>query len=92
LIMQVTRQPRLVVPAGTPSLRALTVFMEAAFPRFPTSVFWLDYLAVDRTCPVDVVPRVFGLMPARFSSRLEHLRGVKWGRAAFRQLLIRRQD
>jgi uncharacterized protein YbjT (DUF2867 family) len=53
IIMDVTRQPRLIVPWGTPSLRFLTVFLEAAFPRFPTSVFWLDYLAVDRTCPVN---------------------------------------
>lgn len=88
-IMEVTRQPRLIVPWGTPSLRALTVFLEAAFPRFPTSVFWLDYLAVDRTCPVDTLPHVFGLMPARFASRLDHLRGVRWGREIFRRLFIR---
>lgn len=88
-IMEVTRRPRLLVPGGAPLMRALTVTMEAAFPHFPTSVFWLDYLAVDRTCPVDTIPRVFGLMPARFTSRLDHLRGVRWGREALRRLFTR---
>jgi NADH dehydrogenase len=90
-IMDVTRQPRLIVPWGTPSLRFLTVFLEAAFPRFPTSVFWLDYLAVDRTCPVNTIPHVFGLMPARFASRLDHLRGVKWGLEAWKRLVTRQR-
>jgi NADH dehydrogenase len=90
-VMQVTRRPRLLFPGGAPLMRALTVTMEASFPHFPTSVFWLDYLAVDRTCPVDTIPRVFGLMPARFTSRLDHLRGVRWGREAFRRLFARPQ-
>ncbi len=88
-IMSVTHQRRLLFPAGVPFMRALTVTMETSFPYFPASVFWIDYLAVDRTCPVDTLPRVFGLMPARFSSRLEHLRGVRWGREAFRRLFLR---
>ena len=91
-IMEVIHRPRLIIPWATPSLRLLTMFMEASFPRFPTSVFWMDYLATDRTCPVDVIPRVFGLMPARFASRLEHLRGVNWWREAFKRLLVRQQD
>jgi NADH dehydrogenase len=40
---------------------------------FPISLFWLDYLAVDRTCPLDTLPRQFGLMPARFTHHLEYL-------------------
>jgi NADH dehydrogenase len=89
-IMEVTRLSRLIVPWGNPGLRFLTASMEAAFPRFPTSVFWLDYLSVDRSCPVDTIPRVFGLMPARFATRLDYLRGVKWGRTAWKRLLSRR--
>lgn len=91
-IMGVIHRRRLIVPWGTPSLRLTTMFMETAFPHFPTSVFWMDYLAADRTCPLDVIPRVFGLMPARFASRLDHLRGIKWGREAARRLLIRQPD
>jgi NADH dehydrogenase len=70
-------------------MRALTVLLETAFPRFPTSIFWLDYLAVNRTCPVDTVPRIFGLMPARFASRLDYLRNINWRREAFRLLFTR---
>jgi uncharacterized protein YbjT (DUF2867 family) len=89
-IMEVTHQSRLLVSWANPLLRFLTVGLEAAFPRFPASVFWLDYLSVDRTCPVDAVPRQFGLMPARFASRLDYLRGVKWGRVALKMLFSRR--
>lgn len=91
-IMRVTRQPRLLLPASLPFLRALTVIFETAFPDFPTNVFWLDYLSVDRTCPFDSAPRLFGLMPARFTSRLEHLKNVHWGRQALRRLFIRPQE
>ncbi len=92
IIMEVTRQPRLIIPWGIPSLRLMTMSLEAAFPRFPASVFWLDYLSVNRTCPVDAIPRVFGLMPARFASRLDYLRGVKWGRKAWKRLLTRQKE
>jgi uncharacterized protein YbjT (DUF2867 family) len=88
-IMQTTRQPRLLVNLPATLMRVLTVTMEASFPRFPASVFWLDYLAVNRTCAVDSVPRLFGLMPARFSSRLDYLRGVPWTREMFRSLFTR---
>jgi hypothetical protein len=33
-------------------------------------IFWSDYLAADRTCDLDTLPRMFGLMPERFSHRL----------------------
>ena len=54
------------------------------------SIFWMDYLAVNRTCPVDTIPRVFGLMPARFASRLDYLRGGHWTRQLLRNLLPHR--
>jgi uncharacterized protein YbjT (DUF2867 family) len=83
-VMEVTHQPRLLVNWPTQSMRGLTILMEFIFPRFPTSIFWLDYLAVNRTCPVDTIPRIFGLMPARFISRLDHLRGRHWTRRLLR--------
>ncbi len=55
-------------------LRMLAVWMEHSNPRFPLSIYWLDYLAADRTCPVDSVPRLFGLMPARFHQQLDYLK------------------
>lgn len=54
-------------------LRTLSLLLEQSNPRFPISIHWLDYLAADRTCPVEAVPRQFGLLPARFTQHLEYL-------------------
>ncbi len=89
MVMEVTSQKRLLVNWPTQSMRALTIIMESIFPRFPASIFWLDYLAVNRTCAVNTIPRVFGLMPARFSSRLDYLRKVSWKRQLLRRLFSR---
>jgi len=59
-------------------LRWLTIVVDYVFPRIPISVYWLDYLAMNRTCPLDNVPRLFELMPARFSKRLDYLVGIDW--------------
>ena len=87
-VMEITHQPRLLVNWPTQSMRALTILMEFIFPRFPTSIFWLDYMAVNRTCPVDTVPRIFGLMPARFISRLDYLRGGRWTQRLLRTMFV----
>jgi uncharacterized protein YbjT (DUF2867 family) len=88
-IMEITHQPRLLVNWPTQLMRGLTILMEFIYPHFPATIFWLDYLAVNRTCPVDTVPRLFGLMPARFTSRLDYLRGGHWTRQLIRTLLSR---
>ena len=85
-----SRQPRLLVNWHTQSMRGMTVLMESIFPRFPSSIFWMDYLAVNRTCPVDSVPRLFGLMPARFAARLDYLRGGHWTWQLIRTVFTRR--
>ena len=72
-LLTLSRKNRLLIPTGLPTLRALTVALEASVLSFPASVFWVDYLSVNRTCPVDTLPRVFGLMPARFAARLNYL-------------------
>ncbi len=87
VVMEITRQPRVLVNWPTQSMRALTILMEFLFPHFPASIFWMDYLAVNRTCPVNTIPRIFGLMPARFGSRLDYLRGGHWTRQMLRDLL-----
>jgi uncharacterized protein YbjT (DUF2867 family) len=88
-IMEVTHQRRVLVNWPMQSMRALTILMESFFPRFPASIFWLDYLAVSRTCGLDSVPRLFGLRPARFASRLDYLGGVHWTRVMLRTLFTR---
>jgi len=72
-LMTVTHARRLLVPIPPPYMRALFVTLDAFIPTFTTSTYWLDYVAVNRTCPVDNLPRIFGLMPARFAYRLDYL-------------------
>ncbi|MCX6035393.1 MAG: NAD(P)H-binding protein [Chloroflexi bacterium] len=88
-IMDVTGRRRLLVNWPMHSMRALTIILESIFPGFPASIFWLDYLAVNRTCPIDTIPRIFGLMPARFASRLDYLRNIPWARQLLRRLFTR---
>lgn len=88
-VMEVTGQRRWMVNWPMQLMRGMTILMEFMFPRFPASIFWLDYLAISRTCAVDTLPRVFGLMPARFSTRLDYLRGAHWTRQTLRTLTQR---
>lgn len=72
-----------------PFLRAITVTLDSIFPGLPISAYWLDYLAVNRTCALDTTMRTFNLIPGRFSQHLDHLRGQKWS-MSIRRLLRRR--
>lgn len=71
---------RLFIPLPPVYLRWLTVAVQHVLPAFPVSTYWLDYLALSRTCDVDVLPREFGLMPERFTQRLNYLKTVPWKR------------
>lgn len=92
LIMSSIGVHRRLVPIRPPYLRALTVFLEASFPNIPVSVYWLDYLATNRTCALDTIPRVFNLMPARFSHRIEYLRGKDWRKLMWSTLFQRQKE
>ncbi len=81
-ILATTRTPRPYIPFSLPTLRTVTVWMENIIPGFPFSSFWVDYFSYNRTCPVDIIPRVFGFLPARFTYRLEYLRNINWRRSA----------
>jgi uncharacterized protein YbjT (DUF2867 family) len=71
-------------------LRGLTVFLDTLFPGLPVSVFWLDYLAANRTCALDSVPRSFNLLPSRFSHQIDYLKDINWQGETFKKLLRRR--
>jgi len=77
-LMGLTHSRRLFVPLPIPWMRALLVMLDSFIPNFNVSTYWLDYVAVNRTCPVDNMPRIFGLMPARFSYRLDYLGRKPW--------------
>lgn len=72
-VMAAARTRRWLVPVSPVILRGLSVFFENISTNFPLSVFWQDYLAVDRTCDLDTLPRLFGLMPVRFARQLGYL-------------------
>jgi NADH dehydrogenase len=81
-VMKAAGMHRRLVIIRPSYLRMVAVLMEYLFPGFPHSVYWLDYLANDRTCAIDGVSRLFGLLPARFTSQLDYLKGVRWGKQA----------
>jgi uncharacterized protein YbjT (DUF2867 family) len=82
---------RTIVPIAPPLLRAITVILEYFLPASPVSVYWLDYLATNRTCSLDTIPRSFNLMPSRFSQRIDYLMGKHWRRQLFRSVFRRRK-
>ena len=83
ILMQVTHRPRVLFELHPVFMRALIVTLESFVPNYPASSFWLDYISINRTCPVDNLPRIFGLMPARFTYRLDYLKRTPWYSAAW---------
>lgn len=73
-------------------LNILTEFLEILRPGFPTSVFWLDYLATDRTTSLDVLPTRFDLLPAKMSQRLGYLDGIQLRQKALRRSKKNRKE
>jgi NADH dehydrogenase len=92
IVMKNVGVRRMIVPISPPYLRALTVFLEYVLPYTPVSVYWLDYLATNRTCSLDTIPQVFNLMPSRFSKRLSYLKGVNWRLRLWRSLILNRDN
>ncbi len=73
ILMSVTNARRAFLSLSVPTMRALFVTLDPLIPNANISTYWLDYIAVNRTCPVENLPRAFGLMPARFAYRLDYL-------------------
>jgi len=78
MVMQAIDINRTLISTRPPYLRGLTVFLESLFPGLPVSVYWLDYLATNRTCTLDTIVRTFNLMPARMSQNLDYLKEQDW--------------
>ena len=90
--MQVTRRPHWLFELPLVVLRALIVVSESIIPFYPDSSFWLDYISINRTCPVDNLPRTFGLMPARFTYRLDYLKRKPWASAIWNSFVSRTSE
>ena len=82
---------RSLVFVNPPILRFITVILEYVLPASPVSVYWLDYLATNRTCSLDTIPRTFNLMPSRFTQRLAYLEGQQWRREMWRSIFRRKK-
>jgi NADH dehydrogenase len=89
LVMDKIDIRRTLLGLHPPYMRGLTVWLESLFPGLPVSVYWLDYLATNRTCALDTVPRIFGLLPARMSHRLGYLEGQQWRQPLIRSMFRR---
>jgi NADH dehydrogenase len=81
---------RRLVHVPPPILKLITIFVEYLLPSSPVSVYWLDYLASNRTSSLDTVPRNFNLIPVRMSKRLAYLKGINW-RKVFMQSTRKRR-
>jgi hypothetical protein len=77
-VLETIKLKRSLVHISPPYLRAMTVVLESLFPGLPVSVYWLDYLATNRTCNLDVLSRDFNILPARFDHTLDHLKKTNW--------------
>ncbi|MFU8827167.1 MAG: SDR family oxidoreductase [Brevefilum sp.] len=72
-------------------LNMMTEILEIITPNFPTSVFWLDYLASNRTTAMDVLPRMFSLIPALFNQRIGYLEGKNFRKNWWKYIFMRKR-
>lgn len=72
-VMQATRKKKPIIQITPGYLRTVAMWIDQLNPRFPMSIYWLDALAEDRTCPTDALPREFGIIPMRFMQNLDYL-------------------
>ena len=75
-IMQVIGKRKFPISVAPAYLRLYNLWFNQNKRGFPLSNTWLDLLAIERTCGLDSLPRIFKLMPGRFSHHLDHLRKV----------------
>jgi uncharacterized protein YbjT (DUF2867 family) len=87
-VLDTIKLKRRLVHISPPYLRAMTVVLESIFPGLPVSVYWLDYLATNRTCNLDVLTRVFNILPARFDHTLDHLEMTNWRVSLWRTIFL----
>lgn len=64
------KMKRLFLHLSPPAARLILLFWEQMNKKLPISSFQLDYLSMDRTAPLDTLPRIFGLLPTRFTHYL----------------------
>ncbi len=91
MIIEKLRIKRSFVNVKPVILNYFTEVLEILFPNFPTSVFWLDYIATNRTTNLDGLPTKFNLLPARMGQRLGYLENKKYRVNVMRMILQRKR-
>ena len=74
IIKQKISAKKILIPLSPAYIRTMTLWLEQFSKDFPISIYWLDYFASNRTCALDALPRLFGIMPARFAYNLDYLK------------------
>ena len=72
-IFRQVRRKTILIPFSHVVLHWLTLNIEQSMRKFPISLYWLDYLAANHTCPLNSVTRQFGIIPTRFEHSLDYL-------------------
>lgn len=73
MIMNKINARRYFINISPAYLRMFLVYIDHIMPKFPISLYWLDSLAEDRTTALDVLPRLFGILPSRFNQSINFL-------------------
>jgi NADH dehydrogenase len=73
IIMNKINIRRYMINISPAYLRMFVIYIDQIIPKFPISLYWLDSLAEDRTTALDILPRQFGILPARFTQSLDFL-------------------
>jgi NADH dehydrogenase len=76
-LLEVMGQKRTLIPVSTPFIRFATVLADYFSWKIPTNIFWLDYLATNRTTSLNTIPHIYNLLPSHFSKRIEYLRPLR---------------
>jgi len=71
-------------------LNRFTEILEIMLPNFPSTVFWLDYLAANRTTDLGNLAERFSLLPARMKHKLGYLVGKNYNKQ-FWQIITKRK-
>jgi hypothetical protein len=73
VLMRILKKKKLLFQVSPAYLRIINLWFKPYMGSFPLSTRWLDLLALDRTCPLDSLPRSFSILPGRFQNHLEFL-------------------
>jgi uncharacterized protein YbjT (DUF2867 family) len=73
VLMRILKKKKLLFQISPAYLRIINLWFKPYMGSFPLSTRWLDLLAMDRTCPLDSLPRNFSILPGRFQNHLEFL-------------------